>query len=400
MGLKEVIATEYQGSVSGSTHLLLAGDTKLGKTDYVAQAAKDGYEVLYFDKDNGLATLATELRGNDAAMARVTYFNPDNFAEFIEQFLTAPVIRYNLRTRAAPAFSDNLDDRILIIYPARIPRGVIMAIDSWTALVLSIMENKAKKENVSLVDIDKYSREIYGGSGFLATQIAGILQKMPFHVVVLAHPGLFERKEKPQNKTTRDITEKDMIVRETTKVVLSTSLPHGATLGKFFNQIGWLEVDRADRRFLDFTTQQGRMGGGTPNAKGDPRAEFRFSKLFGPVPTYPDRSTWMKEVSYEEMKAEAQSSSTLKFGAKSTAQVAAPAAAAAAAAKPNFLNKLKVTIPTPTEVTPNESERDAQGLEAASGIRNETANRASAGDSEAGDKALGPDDSGTPAGGT
>jgi len=310
----DVIKEEYQGALAGSTHLLLVGASKMGKSDYAVQAAIDGFTVIYFDKDNGLATITTATKDHLEARKRIHYFNPVNFAVAVEAFLTQTIFRYNVRTKDVPNFNDKPDDRIVEVYPAKIPRGVVFALDSWTSITLSIMSNQADKNKVSLLDIDRYSREIYGGSGFLATQLATLLQNVPFHVIVMGHPGAYERKEKPENKTAGMITEKDMIVKETTDVVISTSLPHGFTMGKFFNQIGWLNVNRMNARVLDFKVEHGRMGGGTPNDIGDPRKEFRFSKLFGPVPTYPDESIWMREMTSEEMKAKAQASSGLKLG--------------------------------------------------------------------------------------
>lgn len=313
---------EVANSVS-HTHLLLVGDTKMGKTDYVAQAALDGYQVLYVDRDNGLATMKEVLANQPEAMRRIQYFSPNNLAEFMENLLTLPVVRYNSRTKVAPAFSDKSDDTIVELYPSRFPSNLILALDSYTALTLSAMENKAKDRRVSLTDIDKYSRELYSGTGFLMTQLLSIMQKVRFHTVVMGHPGVYERKEKPPNRRAEDVKEADMIIRETTKIPLSTSMPHGATLGKFFNQIGWLEINNLDQRFLDFTVQQGRMGGGTPNKKGDPRGSMRFSKLFGEAGEYPPVDTWMATMTSEEMKLKAQAGSGIKLG---TPKPTAPAA--------------------------------------------------------------------------
>lgn len=338
----EVLVEEYQNALAGSTHLLLIGNSKTGKSDYPVQAAIDGFTVVYIDKDNGLATIAAATQTHPEARKRIHYFNPVNMAVFLEAFLTNPIIRYNVRTKDVPNFADKPDDRIVEIYPAKIPKGVILMIDSWTSVTLSIMQNQAEKNNISLFDIDKYSREIYGGSGFKATQLAEGLQKLPFHVVLAGHPGAYERKEKPDNKTVGMVTEKDMVIRETTDVVISTSLPHGATMGKFFNQIGWLEVNRMNARVLDFRVQNGRMVGGTPNGVGDPRKEYRFSTLFGPVPTYPDESTWMRTMTSEEMKAKAQASSGLKLGGpKPATPVAESKPASPSTAQPSgFLKTL------------------------------------------------------------
>lgn len=107
-----------------------------------------------------------------------------------------------------------------------------------------------------------------------------------------------------------------MIIRETTDVIQSTSAPHGATMGKYFNQVGWLEVNRINQRMLDFRVMHGRMGGGTPGDVKDPRTDYRFSKLWGKAPEYPDPSVWIQEMSNEEMKAKAQNTGIKLGGAK------------------------------------------------------------------------------------
>lgn len=279
------------------------GNSKTGKTDYVVQAAKDGFEILYVDNDNGMATILDQLKGNDSALGRIHYFSPTNMGEFVETLLTSAVLRYNIslreiydRTKLKP------EHRVSEIYPSRVPANTILAIDSWTTLTYSILKAKADAGGIDLLDIEKYGREVYGGAGFKATQIAQLLQLAPFHVYVMAHPGNYERKEKPPG-VVREINEKDMIVKETTAVPISTSLPHGLTMGKYFNQIGWFEVNRFDKRVLDFTVKNGRVGGGTPNKIGDPREEFRFSKLFA-KPTPPEElKVWERDYSGEEFLA-------------------------------------------------------------------------------------------------
>lgn len=329
--INQVLVDQYQEALAGSIHLLLIGATKMGKSDYVVQAAIDGYQVIYIDSDNGFPTILEATKNHPSARERIHYFNPVNMMAFVDAFLTLPIIRYNIRTRDVPNFKDKPDDRIVEIYPARIPRGIILSIDSWSSYCLSTMETKAEKNQVDLMDIDKVSREIYGGSGFHASQTAGSIQRLPFHVILQAHPAVFERKEKPADRTASAIKETDMIIRETTDVIQSTSAPHGATMGKYFNQVGWLEVSRTNQRVLDFRVQHGRMGGGTPGDVKDPRTEYRFSKLWGPVPQYPDQSVWIQEMSSEEMKVKAQQTG-IKLGGAKPATPATPASPVAPAA--------------------------------------------------------------------
>lgn len=300
MPVLDASTPELKESLAGPIHLLGIGHTKSGKTDYAVQAAIDGFELLYVDNDNGMATISHALANHPEALKRVHYFSPLDMAGFIESLLTEPVLRYNVslreiytRTKAKP------EHRISEIYPSRIPKNTILVIDSWTTFTYSILKAKAKAEQVDLLDIDKYSREIYGGAGFKVTQVALSLQAAPFHVYVQAHAGVLERKEKPPG-VVREVTERDMIIRETVAVPLSTSLPHGLTLGKYFNQIGWFEVNQFDKRVLDFTVKKNRVGGGTPNKVGDPRVEFRFSKLFA-TPTPADQLVkWENEYTFAE----------------------------------------------------------------------------------------------------
>jgi hypothetical protein len=85
---------------------------------------------------------------------------------------------------------------------------------------------------------------------------------------------------------------------------MSSSAPHGASIGKYFNEIGWIQINSAGKRELDFTVKKGRISGGTANGKGDPRAEYSFAKLFGaPIPKVEGELPWMIESSFEEWKA-------------------------------------------------------------------------------------------------
>lgn len=329
MATLQDIAEQYKNQAASAIHLLLVANTKLGKTDYVAQAAKDGYTILYVDRDNGITTLLDALKDDPAAQARIHYFNPVDMVSFIEGLLTSPVVRYNNRTRAEPNFSTKDDERIVEIRPSRIPMGVIFALDSWTSYVGAIMSQQAAKANIDLTDVEKFDRKVYGPSGFYATQMAQAIQAARFHVIVQAHPDVYERKEKPTDRTASTIEEKDMIIRETTEIPISTSKPHGFTIGKHFNQIGWLVVDRANRRLLDFRVIEGRIGGGTPNGIDDPRGKYRFANLFGKPPVYPPLETWLEEMEYGESKKRAQAATSGKILGSAPAKASTPAVAPA-----------------------------------------------------------------------
>ncbi len=322
---------EYQTSAASATHLLLIAQTKAGKTDYVAQAAIDGWEILYLDNDNGLKTLGSILGGNPEALRRVHYFDPADFLGFLTDFVTTKVpLRYDSIAREFRN-STNITPGAIIseIYPFRIPRNVIVVIDSWTTLALAAITKRAFDLKIDLMEVDKYGREIYAGTGFKLTEIAKGIQGSPFDWIVQAHPAIYERKEKPANSTGK-IEEKDMIIRETTQIPASTSGPHGFSIGKYFNEIGWLSVDQYGKRKLDFKVIKDRIGGGTADGIEDPRGKYRFSQLFGMPPVVPEGLPWLIEMTAEEYKA----------------------AAAAKFANAPKLSATGIKMPTPTGVKP------------------------------------------------
>lgn len=284
-------------------HMLLIAQTKMGKTDYVCQAAIDGYSVLYIDSDNGLPTLKERLANHPEAMKRIQYFKPDDMYDFVEKFLTMGVFRYNITQNKFFVSGEAKDtDRLIEIWPGRIPRRMILAIDTWTSLAYRCMQNVASEKKIDLTDIDKYGREIYGPANFKLTRIVEYLQPCKFHQIVQCHPGVYERKEKPPGRN--DVLEKDMIIVETLDVPMSSSAPHGASIGKYFNEIGWLQVNAAGKREIDFTVKKGRISGGSVSGKGDPRTDYSFAKLFGkPIPKPDDEPTWMVEHTVAEWKA-------------------------------------------------------------------------------------------------
>lgn len=327
-------------NITAAQHCLMIGHTKMGKTDWLVQAVIDGFTAIVIDKDNAMATLAHRLRDQPVEVQqRLIYFAPKRMSQFIEGFMSEAIYRHNMRTNERVSFMDlQPDDRIMEIIPSRIPSNVILNVNSWTSLSNDIIEAKAERSKIDLFDIDKHTREIYGAVGFRATQFAIMLQNAPFHVVVEAHPGVFERKERPTG-VVGDVDEKQMIIKETVMIPLSVSMPHGFTMGKFFNQIGWFEVDRMGNRKLDFRTIHGRIGGGTPGGVGDPRKEYSFSNLFGggnPTARIDPDKPWLRYITGEELKAQTGAKPGLQSGnIKTPAQVTTtPQAAAPAQTQP------------------------------------------------------------------
>lgn len=355
----------FKENILGAIHLLLIGESKTGKTDYVAQAVNDGYTCLYVDADNGFATIAGAV--NPEARDRLFYFAPNNPVEFVTNLLTMPLFRYNISLRETfNAVNAKPDHRIAEFYGARMPGNLILALDSWTSFMFSIVDAKAKKMGVDLSDVDKVSREIYGSTGLAGTALAKKIQRVPFHTIVQGHPVVFERKEKPPG-IVRDVKENDMIIKDTKQVPMSTSIPHGASIPKFFNQVGWLTIERESSqtsvRRIDFSPRYDRVGSGTPTGGLlDPRGKGRFSTLFGKPPALAEGlRPWLVESSHAEWKERQAELAAKKAEAKAAAEPGMKTVGSSSTT-PKPTPKPALTAPVTIEATP--TVKPATGLAA------------------------------------
>lgn len=286
-------------------HLLLMGNTKTGKTRYTIEAVRDGYEAIYIDSDNGLSTIQSALANTPEALQRLHYFSPADVEGFLAELLTAGAFRYNETRRIIYNPQESAPtDQLCEIFPGRIPQRALLVMDSWTSLTYKALRNQALRRSVDLQDIEKYTREIYGGAGFQITQIAQILQAVKFGVIVIAHSASYERKKKPPGRVS-DVLEKDMIIVETLLVPISTSLPHGFTIGKHFDEIANMIVKpTTNAREIDFTISADRISGGTPGTKGDPMTTHRYATLFGKPPAKAENEpTWIRYTTVGDFKA-------------------------------------------------------------------------------------------------
>jgi hypothetical protein len=283
------------------THLLLCGDTKMGKGDYVAQAVLDGHHCLYIDSDHGGTTLKDRLKNNAAAQKRVIYIPTQNPYPFVYAFFTSGgVFRWNLTQDVLfSAGKAQPTDMVVEIYTNRIPVGILGVVDSWSTVALDGMDKSADKQNVDLDDMGEAQRKVYGGANWGLIKICEKIQKTVNHWIVHAHVLRYEVKEKKPGTVRESSKEGDMVIKETLTVPVSSSGNNGIAISKFFNQIGWLGIDRAGGHVLSFEKKHDRIGGGSAgvDGKGDPRKDFSFTKLFAqPIPYTPEEiASWYRE---------------------------------------------------------------------------------------------------------
>lgn len=272
-------------------HLLGIADTKVGKSTYAAQAAIDGMRVIYIDSDNGASAIYHATRNKPEARKRIHLFrtsHPGNFLIDLLRSRSNKKFYWNLTADRPHSTMSRADDadRILVMDITSIDPAVLFVFDSWTSFSGDAMGLGAAANQVDILDMGNSMQGVYGDANQRVTLAANLLQKLPCHVFVQAHGTVYERYEKPVNKEQRLIKQGEMILRETIAIPVSSSRPHGLTMGSRFNHIGWFSVNRMGETLVDFTRDPGRVGGGPPN-KIAKVSELPFVRLVDPSGTNP-----------------------------------------------------------------------------------------------------------------
>jgi hypothetical protein len=287
-------------------HALICAEEKAGKTTWLLQAAEAGFNVLLLDGDVAQQRIA-EL--SPEAKARIFYMDVSDrlvgdadprMIRIVANLFTSTVFLWN--DSKQDMYSPTKDphdpesgaclDEIWEIRPGRLDHTWVLGIDSWTTLQYSAKLDKAASLGVDIADVEKIERNIYSGVGNRLTNIAVTQQKAPCHTVVLGHPTQYEKRKSQDNMTVREATrENEQIIEWTKMIPISSSNPHGFTIGKFFSDIGWIDVSPTGKRTIDFTKTSRRTSGGNLDSKGDPKVDHRFEDLVRKVGgTVPDGS--------------------------------------------------------------------------------------------------------------
>lgn len=301
---------------SGPVHLLLVAGTKVGKSTYAAEAAIDGFNMIYLDADNGLSALRRAIMGvkdesaRKAALQRVHYMRTTHPQLFTKLLLRStdkrPLLWVPSLNRAWSASIQGVEDdtEVWYINAKAIPPDYIFVVDSWTALTQDALEQFRPEQAAPL--LEGTDQRIYGEAKSIADFISNMIQAAPFHVIVQAHPTRYEIYDKPKNTLGRDMKQAAMTLIETIEVPISTSRPGGLELGKRFNHIGWLEVNPTGTVDIDFTRKVSRVSGGPPNAR-KRTTELTFRELVtlsgGALPKPDPDPQWFKLTTHGELLA-------------------------------------------------------------------------------------------------
>ena len=279
-------------------HLLLVGDTKAGKSTYAAEAAIDGFNLIYFDSDNGLSALlhAIDKVADPAKRTeikdRVNYFRITHPKKFFQVFFRStaksPLFWLPSTSQVVNAKSLGVDknEEIWVFNAKAIKPSTILCIDSWTSLSQDALSQLRADQSAPL--LEGTDQGTYGEAKSATDYYANILQTVPYHVIVQAHSTRYELYEKPANSTAEERKKQSaMKLIDTYEIPVSTSRAAGFDMGKRFNHIGWLSLGALSKVEIDFTRKPKRVGGGPPNRKDD-TSKLSFKQLVieskGPMP--------------------------------------------------------------------------------------------------------------------
>ena len=293
--------------------LMLVANSKAGKTDYLLRAAEFGFNVLFIDGDIGARTMRAMLKSgrlSPAAAKRIMYMSVADYindrgqyvsfmADFFVQFSTAGKFMWNdslQRPFKSGEYDREAGHVVWEMYPSRMKTDTLLIVDSYTALVTSVLNWKADSLGEDLGDIEKISRDMYAGSGHKLTHFMQLLKATKCHLGLICHAREYVILEKPKGKI-GSINEKDMKIKDTMMVPVSSSNPHALTLAKNFTDVGWIDVSPMGKRVIDFQPSGDRVIGGQLTVKGDVD-ENNFLKLIklsgGSAPVNATPDSWLR----------------------------------------------------------------------------------------------------------
>ena len=178
---------------------LIYGPSQTKKTFWAGRAAEAGYNVILLTGDGHYQVL---FNIKDEAQERVTVLNvadkvtEPQFAHAVSSVLKAadPLIWND--TRNEPMYRQlHEDDNYVFLDVRKLDHNFVLVIDSWTALVDSILWDFANEQNVDLSDGSKQEWDLYGPCNRLATWILQQLKGLPCHVIVIGHSIMWEKQK-------------------------------------------------------------------------------------------------------------------------------------------------------------------------------------------------------------
>jgi hypothetical protein len=305
--------SEIQEDTDNPVHLLLIAPSKVGKSTYCAEAARDGFHLIYLDSDNGRSAIHAFAQKNNVThvLDNINYFRLTHPSEFLRNLLNSSTKRpfVWMPNRNVP-FATGVtrlpdakpEEEAWVMAANLIPASAVMVVDSWTSVTQEQLGQLRPDQNQPLLNTEN-KQAVYGEAKNESDFICNVLQAAPYHVIVQAHSTRYEIYEKPAGST--NAKQKEFKLLETIEVPVATSNPSGLAMAKRFNHIGLLSVQPTSEVMIDFRRYPDKVSGGPPGVK-DLTSKLTFKKLVTdakgrmPLPT-DDYSKWFIKTTYAEI---------------------------------------------------------------------------------------------------
>lgn len=217
-------------------HMLLRvleyGPAKSKKTWWAANAATAGFNVILLDGDDGwhiLTNLPKEAQVRVQVVDLTDKTKEPVFAMALTMLLKEGKLIWDEKNKVSAKM--NPKNATVILDTSTLTQNDVLVIDSWTALVWSLVLRYAKENAVDLTDPEKADRDFYGWGNAMTKWMLNQLKSLPCHVIVIGHSTVYEKYSKDGKKL-------EMQRRQP----VSTSGPNAMQMASKFSDILYFSV--------------------------------------------------------------------------------------------------------------------------------------------------------------
>ena len=250
------VGTEFKAS---NSRVLLYGNPKTMKTTWAIHSAiKAGYIVVFFNGDNGIPPFVINSLGKEE-LERLYIVNCvdkhriANFVTMMSYIMQQKTVIWDDEDNQFANITKNKKHDHLVIKPSLFNKNYCVIVDSYTKLVQSTNEQFAISNNIDLSEAIKTSWNGYGEQGRWLDWFLKSMSNFPCAFIVIAHASEHERMEKDAN---------DKTIRVPLGIwPISSSRPHGRTIGQQFSDILYTDVLLDGSFVIDTRNLHNRQGG-------------------------------------------------------------------------------------------------------------------------------------------
>lgn len=208
---------------------LIYGPAKAKKTWWIGKAAEAGYNILLLEGDRNWHIL-NKIKPEAQKRIQIVDMSDERgrpiFAMALARLLKDGKIIWDEKEKKSSKLKPN--ENCISVDLDKLGRFDIVALDSWTALVRSLLLQYAKEQMIDLSQAEEGDDKwgYYRWAGALASWMLSQLSGIQCHKIVTAHVDMYEKRSKDGKK-----------IEWSKRQVKSTSGPHAMQLPSQFSDI-------------------------------------------------------------------------------------------------------------------------------------------------------------------